>query len=118
MKHFNTNEISCNCGCNLVIPNARLYLMIEEAREIAGIPFIVSSWTRCKIHNKDVGGSKSSSHLIGKAIDIQFKDSRQLFTIVSSLVKAGFTRIGINYEKKFLHCDVDMDKIDRVLFTY
>ena len=117
-NYFSIEEQSCNCGCDGSVHNQVLLDMLNKARYRADIPFIVSSWYRCKDHNANVGGSATSGHLQGKAVDIKYKNSVDLFKIVSSLVHAGFTRIGINYNKKFVHCDVSVDKLSPVLFTY
>jgi len=42
----------------------------------------------------------------------------QAFLIMQSLIFCGFKRIGWNQEKKFIHCDIDADKPQRVLFSY
>lgn len=42
----------------------------EPIREHFGIPLIVSSFFRCEALNKAVGGSKTSQHCKGEAIDI------------------------------------------------
>jgi uncharacterized protein YcbK (DUF882 family) len=92
--------------------------MIDEARSRAKIPFVITSWTRCKEWNTKVGGSNTSSHLLGKAIDIKYNNSMDLFKIVSAIIAVGFTRIGINYKAKFVHVDIDLDKTSPVLFSY
>jgi uncharacterized protein YcbK (DUF882 family) len=117
MRFFKDNERQCKC-CGEVVSNPVLEEMIDNARKLAGIPFVVTSWYRCENHNEAVGGSPTSSHVTGKAIDIKYKNSVDLFKIVKALMGAGFTRIGINYNKKFVHCDIDMDKIQDVIFTY
>ena len=60
--------------------------------------------------------SDCSPGMIG--IDIKFKNNVDLFNIVSALMKVGFVRVGINYDSKFVHCDISMDKTQKVLFTY
>lgn len=42
----------------------------EPIREHFGIPLVVSSFFRCEALNKAVGGSKTSQHCKGEAIDI------------------------------------------------
>lgn len=46
---------------------------LDEVRKILGRPVIVSSWFRNKKLNKAVGGSSSSSHRKGMAVDIILK---------------------------------------------
>jgi uncharacterized protein YcbK (DUF882 family) len=68
---------------------------LDEARSKAGIPFIITSGCRCEAQNATVGGAPSSSHLIGRAVDIRSVYSRQRLLIVRSLLAVGFNRIGI-----------------------
>lgn len=46
---------------------------LDEVREILKRPIIVSSWFRSKKLNKKVGGSSSSGHRKGMAVDIILK---------------------------------------------
>ena len=89
---------------------------LDNARTIAGIPFIITSAWRSPEHNKKVGGTPNSSHLKGLAVDIVADDSRKRFTILQALIAAGFTRIGI--AKTFIHVDGDTEKDPRVTWLY
>lgn len=44
--------------------------LIDQCREIAGVPFIISSSYRTAKKNKQVGGSPNSMHLKGRAVDV------------------------------------------------
>jgi len=92
---------------------------IDDARERAGVPFVVTSSYRSPAHNKEVGGVKGSAHTKKpcKALDIEYKDGRHAWQIVTALMAVGFTRIGIS-SKGFIHVDDDGTKQLRVLFTY
>ena len=79
--------------------------MIDRARDIAGIPFIINSGYHTVAHNTEVGGTVTSSHLTGCAADIAVRNSSQRFRIMAALIAVGFTRIGIG--ETFLHCDND-----------
>ena len=91
-------------------------LKLDEAREVAGIPFVINSAYRSPEHNKKVGGSPNSSHIKGLAVDIKATDSITRYKVVSSLLKVGFTRIGI--AETFIHVDLDLDKTQNVIWTY
>ena len=88
--------------------------LLDNAREYAGIPFIINSGLRDKETNEEVGGVCDSAHLKGLAVDLQCITSDARFLIVSSLLTAGFTRIGIG--KTFIHCDIDHTKPQKVIF--
>jgi zinc D-Ala-D-Ala carboxypeptidase len=90
--------------------------MLDNAREFAGFPFIVTSGFRSVPHNKSVGGVRNSSHLLGWAADIAVTSSRKRFMIVDALLEAGFTRIGIGED--FVHCDCDPEKPKGRIWTY
>ena len=85
---------------------------LDKAREIADVPFKITSGYRSKETNKRVGGVSTSSHLKGLAADISCKDSGTRQKIVNGLIQAGFTRIGI--ADSFIHCDTDQDKNDAI----
>lgn len=83
-------------------------VMIDEAREIAGIPFKINSGMRTLAHNRSIGSKDTSSHIKGVAADIHCNNSNDRSTIVSALIQAGFRRIGI--ANTFIHADCDNDK--------
>ena len=90
--------------------------MLDNARDIAVIPFKINSGFRTKSHNAYVGGKENSSHLYGYAVDISVTSSTQRATVLNALVKAGFNRIGI--AKTFLHADNDPEKSQDVFWVY
>ena len=69
-NYFTKEEEWCPC-CHQggLLPDFRERL--NNAREIAGVPFVLNSAFRCEDHNREVGGSSSSSHLVGCAVDIK-----------------------------------------------
>jgi len=117
MRHFKIKEFLCPCcGQGVEEMSKGLLYMLDTARDIAGIPFIITSGFRCHEHNKEVGGSPASSHLEGVAADIKADTSRKRYLIVKALIQAGFNRIGIG--KNFVHVDLDLDKTDSLMWTY
>ena len=110
MRYFKNSEFNCKCKkCdNEHHMDMETLEMLETACAFAGIPLKINSAWRCEEHNKKVGGSKTSSHLIGKALDIRTKTPRERFWVVYGLIHAGFTRILIY--KTFVHADTDIEK--------
>jgi len=115
MNYFTKRETQCPCGCGLDITD-ELRDKLNVAREKLGIPIIITSGARCKKHNKKVGGSKTSSHLKGLAIDIAIPDSKYRYDLMYALKTSGFTRIG--HAKKFIHADIDYSKPSDVEWVY
>lgn len=70
IKYFKKSEFTCKCGCGLNNIQLEVVKIADEVREHFGSPAIVTSGTRCKKHNKEVGGVSNSRHLKGKAIDM------------------------------------------------
>ena len=125
MRNFKKSEFACQCGCGTNNPSEELVTRLDDARDIAGVPFIITgasgSACRCVKHNAEVGGSKTSSHLTtdivqGTAVDIKYTNSLQMFKIVQGLLEAGFERIGVG--RSFIHADVDTTKPKKVMWTY
>lgn len=98
--------------------SARLIDKLNEARRIAGVPFVITSGARCVTHNRKVGGTPNSSHIRGLAVDIACPSSQARFAILKGLYLAGFTRIGFNQDKSFFHCDIDDSLPQNVFFDY
>ena len=89
---------------------------LDQARSLAGVPFKITSGFRTPQHNAKVGGVENSSHIIGHAADIACSNSVYRFKIITSLLKAGFTRIGI--ADSFIHVDNDPNKPANVTWVY
>tara|TARA_R110000868_G_scaffold174872_1_gene411735 strand:+ start:127 stop:417 length:291 start_codon:yes stop_codon:yes gene_type:complete len=89
--------------------------LLDEAREYAGIPFIINSSYRSPTHIESIK-NPTSSHIKGLAVDISVKDSVTRFKVLNSLIAVGFTRLGI--ASTFIHVDLDFDKTQNVIWTY
>jgi|TARA_R110000737_G_scaffold65044_1_gene92855 uncharacterized protein YcbK (DUF882 family) len=105
-KYFKNNED--NMDVNFLAK-------LDEAREYAGIPFIINSAYRSPSHPESIK-NLTSSHIKGLAVDIKAKDSITRFKIVEALIAVGFNRIGI--AGTFIHVDLDFDKSQNVIWTY
>ncbi|QDP55948.1 MAG: putative peptidase M15 [Prokaryotic dsDNA virus sp.] len=116
LNYFSLDEFNCpslpDSGKNMDI---NFLYKLEHARELAGVPFKITSGYRTKDHNAKVGGVPNSSHLIGVAADIAVSGGNQRYIILNALIKAGFKRLGI--AKTFIHCDTDDTKPNSV-WTY
>lgn len=72
-NNFFNYELACH-RCwqegkeNIVVDN-KFLILLQEFRNYVNKPFIVTSGYRCEKHNNLVGGSPTSKHLLGKAVD-------------------------------------------------
>lgn len=89
---------------------------LDNARDVARIPFIVNSGYRTKQHNEEVGGVSNSSHLKGYAADISCNSSIDRYKMIRAFIFVGFNRIGIG--KNFIHVDCDPKKPKNVIWYY
>lgn len=94
--------------------NIQLVMLLDYAREKAGIPFVITSGFRTEEENDIAGGVSNSAHLKGLAVDIRAKTSQERFKIVSALFDVGFPRIGVY--KTHIHADLDATLPQKVLF--
>ena len=112
MKHFTEKELSCPC-CGMFFMDGEFKIGIDNARSLAGIPFIINSGFRCGKHNLEVGGSPTSSHLSGYAVDVRAETDHQKFLIIMGAIMAGITRILIY--RTFIHLDGHPDKKQEII---
>jgi hypothetical protein len=73
--------------------------MLNDARDRAGIPFIVTSNYRTPQHSVEVGGSLGDAHteIPCTAFDISCTSGREMYFIIKAAFEAGFKRIGLNH---------------------
>jgi len=96
LNYFSLSEFDCpslpNSGKNMDI---NFLYKLEHARELAAIPFRITSGYRSVKHNREVGGVQNSSHLFGLAADIAVGSGKERYIILNALIRAGFKRIGV-----------------------
>ena len=117
MKHFKISEFDSpdEVGSGERM-NADVLRMIDQARELFGKPIRINSGVRSVAQNHKVGGSKTSSHLKGHAIDVSCDNSADRFRLIEILLLVGFNRLGI--AKTFIHVDNDPNKSKNVIWVY
>lgn len=117
MRYFSSLDfINASPSCSMQDMSIETLTMLDNAREIAGVPFIVNSAFRTVAHEKSRGRDGRSSHTSGKAVDIRTTNSQNRFLILKALIEVGFTRIGIH--KSFIHADNDPKKSPEVVWLY
>lgn len=135
-------EFTCPCGCGENKMSAWFVCQLQLARSIAQMPFRVRSGYRCEAYNAVVdrfrpngmvsipqGLGRSlweSGHMTGEAVDIRIDDAphysatSERFCLVSSLLAAGFRRIGIGARTNagIVHVDVKEDAPQDSIFLH
>ena len=106
-KNFNLNEFVCHCGCGQNHINRVLVNKLQTIRNRVGCSLTVTSGVRCQSHNDKIGGSSTSSHVDGYAVDLKCESGLFRQILLTELTKV-FVRIGI--AKNFVHIDIDPGK--------
>ena len=85
--HFSRDECACRDGCGFDTPDGALPELAEAVRDILKEPMIVHSVCRCRAHNAAVGGSPTSKHLKGQAMDFHVRGLSPV-AVYNAIVKA------------------------------
>lgn len=116
-KYFNNKEFeNCIPPCSLQNMKQTTMSKLDTAREIAGIPFVLTCAFRSSEWDKSKGRSGTGAHTLGQAVDIRCNSDRNRLIIVEALIKAGFNRIGI--AKTFIHADDSKKHSQEVIWLY
>jgi uncharacterized protein YcbK (DUF882 family) len=93
-----------------VLDNIKLLAIhLQTFRHTFNAPITINSSYRCVEHNRSVGGSKTSQHLLGKAADITIKGFTpdEVADEIEGLVKCGAVKIGgLGRYNNFCHIDI------------
>lgn len=103
MSYFKPEETRCKCGCGKDI-DPRLREELDLLRHECGFPLVVASGARCPAHNRKVGGSIGSLHLLGLACDLHWSPSALNKYVLLRHAVARFNGIGIY--QTFIHVDL------------
>ena len=86
VRFFQTKEFRCKC-CGQDGVAVALVFHLDQIRRAWGGPIRVNSGFRCEARNKEVGGAKTSRHLIGCAADIAPVDATMV-SVFNQLIRA------------------------------
>jgi uncharacterized protein YcbK (DUF882 family) len=101
-KNFTPKEISCK-GSGLILVDPYSMDCLQKMRIFIRKPLIINSAYRSPEHNKAIGGSPKSQHVLGKAFDIRITPDVSRETISRYARLSGFKGIG-DYNT-FVHVD-------------
>lgn len=82
-----------------------LVAILDQAREIAGVPFSIASGLRTPSQNTSAGGVANSSHLTGDAVDIQCTDNQKRSKMLWGLMHFR-DKLFIEIAGRHIHVDI------------
>lgn len=112
--HFKAKEFACS-HCGELIINSELVDKIEQLRMVMNAPIQVTSAYRCPTHNRCVGGSSSSFHIKGMALDIGMYNKFNGVEVFNEAVKI-FPRVGLYQSNRAGFCYIHVDISDSNLY--
>lgn len=116
-KYFRESEFkACAPACSLQDMKQHTMDKLDMARELAGIPFVLTSAYRTPSWDKAKGRTGTGAHTRGCAVDIRCNTDSNRMKIVDACLKCGFTRIGIG--KTYVHVDDDETKTQNIIWHY
>ncbi len=101
-KYFTRAEIECKCGCGSDTMDIITLEIADDSREFVAEPITPSSGHRCSSHNKSVGGSRSSQHVQGRAMDLPVSNPKALFDYLCEKYPGKY---GFGLYPTFVHID-------------
>ena len=108
-KNFKVREFRCKDGSDEILIDMALVRYLQQIRDWAGGSITVSSGYRTPSHNKKVGGSPTSKHLLGKAADIICSNKTPL-ELARKAQDLGMPGIEWNPVKHYTHIDTRENK--------
>ena len=105
--NFHLSEFECHDGNHEVLINPKLLVLLQQLRDALQKPITIAAAYRNKVHNAAVGGSPTSLHMLGEAVDIKVlgMSPKSVATIALNI---GFNGIGVYTHNgdRFTHIDV------------
>lgn len=102
-RDFTREEFECHC-CGENEMDQYFIDRLQMLRNEISRGMIINSGFRCELHNREVGGSARSSHLLGLAADVSIAHFSSIS--LSSFIERSFKYFtGIGISKSFIHLD-------------
>lgn len=112
-KNFSKSEFNSKDGAqmpdNILVNVVKLACNLQRLRDTIGKPIIINSGYRSEAHNRSVGGSPNSQHLLGKAADIRVSGMTSVEIaneIERLIIKGEMLQGGIGIYDTFVHYDI------------
>ncbi len=122
-RNFHASEFDCKCNRGQCEADGmdmwgRFIMELQIVRDEYTKPMQITSGMRCIEHNKDEGGSKTSSHLTGTAADIYCEDLMDRFLLLGAIMSGASAIVRVGIGKDFIHVDMDPNKVPYVVWVY
>tara|TARA_R110000796_G_scaffold24642_1_gene69964 strand:+ start:453 stop:791 length:339 start_codon:yes stop_codon:yes gene_type:complete len=112
MRYFDESEFMMGRENVFHKMDSDILMKLDLIRSIVNEPLHINSSFRNENYNRSVGGSKTSYHLQGRAIDLHCADS----TLRAKIVKAALKyKLSVGISKNFVHID---NRTNQIVFTY
>ena len=99
---------------DVLVNITKLAHQLQYVRDNVVMPIIINSAYRCEAHNKSVGGSPNSQHLLGKAADIVIQGLDPVldtYDYLDDLMLSGeILQGGLGMYETFTHYDIRKTK--------
>lgn len=112
-KNFSKSEFECKCGCEMpesTLNNVkRTALALQKLRDAIGKPIKINSGYRCLFHNRSIGSTDTSQHVLGKAADIVVagKKPKKIIKKIEKLIENNtMPQGGLAAYETFTHYDI------------
>ena len=116
-KNFNISEFESKDGSimpkNILENIGKLAKQLQILRDYTDLPITINSGYRSEEHNKLIGGSPRSQHVLGKAADIVIKGmtSKETCALIEFLIDNEILNIkGLGNYDTFTHIDIRDEK--------
>lgn len=114
LKYFKSSEFrNCIPSCELRQMDESFLVALDQAREIAGAAFILTSAFRSRSYDLSKGRSGNGYHTLGRAVDVRCDNSRDRWKIVCGCVAVGLS-CGLSKDG-FVHID---NRPNPIVFLY
>lgn len=116
-KYFSPAEFKrCTPSCSIKDMDPDFLELLDQIREDAGIPLVLTCAYRSKAWELEKGRSGNSAHTRGLAVDIRCNTSANRYAIIDAALANNVRRIGVG--KTFVHIDADTSLPQDVFWDY
>lgn len=116
-KYFTEAEFQrCNPPCSIEDMEQSFLDWLDDVREEAGIPFVLTSAYRSSAYDKSKGRTGNGAHCYRVAVDVRCNTSANRYKIIAAALKLGASRIGVGHT--FVHLDRSHIHTQNIIWDY